>query len=447
MASASQEHTSQYDRSLSSSAHGGQGDSRGGPSKAPERLGDDASLEDHVREKAPAAALLTKKQKFKHHCKRFWWAYLIGSILFLAAFLPILFKVVIPVAVQRIIDNQEMPVLGGAFVAVSPTQLNISITSVLDSSLPANVDPVQLYMYNKETPEFSPFVNVTLPAMRVHGETNVVVTDQTVTVTNETELVTWFGEVFDQPTVTLSTRGDAEVRLGALRSTASIDKTIEVASLDKLKGFGIEHIQLIHPALENGTNIRGTLNLPNWGALTLGIGDLSLNLMSGDLRIGLITIYDVLISHGNNSRYFDGELYLDVLGRNFMTVVRNNAEALGAGSVRIDATGNATVVDGQHIGFIEAVLNRRRVTSLTPVVQLLGDLVGSLTTGSSVSIPDLLDEVLGNTTLVENALRHWPAAKLAADPAKRSLPSLQKDLLGPGMELLKLRLKAKLARL
>lgn len=343
------------------------------------------------------------------------------------------FLVIIPAIVQRILDNQPMNVTGGAFVALTPEKLNISITTSLDTPLPADIDPVTLFMYNKDTPTFSPFVNITLPPLHVDGETAIVLTDQTVTVTNETELISWFSNVFDQEKVTLSTRGDAAIHLGALHSNGHIEKTVEVNSLNKLKGFGIEHMQLMLPAKENGTNIQGTLNLPNWGALTLGIGNLSLNLMSGDLRIGLITIYDVYIPPGNNSRYFNGELYLDVLMQNIGTVLQSQSDALNEGNIQIDAIGNSTVVNGQNIRFIEAILNNRRVSSTIPVVKLAGDLIASFTNGSQVNLPELLDDVFGNSTLIEEVLSHWNTTNHGNSTAqvRRSLPAIRRSIFGP----------------
>ncbi|KAI0378165.1 hypothetical protein F5Y04DRAFT_164440 [Hypomontagnella monticulosa] len=434
MASAFREDTSHYEtHSPTASVHGGRGGDVEGTSNSPERRGDDASSADHVTEKAAVAAPVTKKEKFKRHCGRFWWWYLIGLIVFLAIFLPILFLVIIPAIVQRILDDQPMNVSGGAFIAITPEKLNISITTSLDTPLPADIDPVTLFMYNKDTPTFSPFVNVTLPSLHVDGETPIVLTDQTVTVTNETELISWFGDVFDQPKVTLSTRGDASIHLGKLHSNGHIEKTVEVNSLNKLKGFGIEHMQLMLPAKDNGTNIQGTLNLPNWGALTLGIGNLSLNLMSGDLRIGLITIYDVLIPPGNNSRFFNGELYLDVLMQNIGTVLQSQSDALNEGNIQIDATGNATVVNGQNIRFIEAVLNKRRVTSTIPVVKLASDLIASFTNGTEVNLPALLDDVFGNSTLIEEVLSHWNTTGNSNSTAqvRRSLPSIRRSVFGP----------------
>lgn len=346
---------------------------------------------------------------------------------------------IIPALVQKIINDQPMPISGGAFIVLSPDKLNVSITTTLNTPLPADIDPVTLFMYNKDTPTFSPFVNVTLPPLHVDGQTEIVISEQTVTITNETELITWFGEVFDQPTVKVSTRGDATVHLGKLHSSAHIEKTVEVNSLNKLSGFGIEHMQLLLPALDNGTNIQGTLNLPNLGALSLGIGNLSLNLLAGDVRLGLITVYDVYLPHGNNSKYFNGELFLDVLLQNFGTILTSQEDALNNGNIQIDATGNATVVNGEHIRYLEAILNNRRVSSTIPVTKLLGDLISSFTNGSDVSLPTLFDDIFGNSTFIEEVLTHWNTTGNSTTATKRSLPFARR---GPGaLSLLKLGMK------
>lgn len=57
------------------------------PSGTVER--DDASSTDMVNEKTPKETL-TKRQKMKRHCGRFKWWYLVGVIIFLAIFLPLL---------------------------------------------------------------------------------------------------------------------------------------------------------------------------------------------------------------------------------------------------------------------------------------------------------------------------------------------------------------------
>ncbi|KAK8117337.1 uncharacterized protein PG998_005618 [Apiospora kogelbergensis] len=358
---------------------------------------DDVSTDDHVQEKVAPAATLTKKQKFKRHCGRFKWC----------------FMVILPAIVQRIVDDQSLPIKGGAFLCLSPTQMMISLETSLKTPLAARIDPLTMFLYNKATPEFSPFVNLTLPAQRLDGETPIVVTNQTVTITNDTELITWFNDVWDKPQTELSVRGDSTVHLGALHSKVHLEKTVAVNSLNQLQGFGIEELSLILPPLADGRNVRGTLNLPNWGSLTLGLGNVSLNLMAGDVRIGLITIYDVLIPPGNNTREFDGRLYLDQLMGNLGAVLSAQGEALNQGMIQIDATGNATIINGQHIPFVEAILRKKRVTSKIGVFTLLGDVINSLSQGGGGngtgggSLVDLVGDTFGNSTLLSQALHHW----------------------------------------
>ncbi|KAK6838121.1 hypothetical protein PG987_006402 [Apiospora arundinis] len=374
---------------------------------------DDISTDDHVQEKVAPGATLTKRQKFKRHCGRFKWWYVAGNIIFLAILLPLIFMVILPAIVQRIVNDQSLPIKGGAFLCLSPSQMMISLETSLKTPLAAQIDPLTMFLYNRATPEFSPFVNLTLPPQRLDGETPIIVTNRTVTITNQTELITWFNEVWDKPQTELSVRGDSTVHLGALHSKVHLEKTVEVNSLNQLNGFGIEELSLVLPPLEDGRNVRGTLNLPNWGSLTLGLGNVSLNLMAGDMRIGLITIYDVLIPPGNNTREFDGHLYLDQLMSNLGAVLSAQGEALNQGMIQIDATGNATVVNGQHIPFVEAILNKKRVTSKIGVFTLLGDVINSLTRGNGAngtsggSLVDLVGDTFGNSTLLSQALHHW----------------------------------------
>ncbi|KAK7937202.1 uncharacterized protein PG986_014070 [Apiospora aurea] len=383
---------------------------------------DDSSTDDHVQDKAPPAAVVTRKQKFKRHCGRFKWWYVAGTIIFLAIFLPILFLVILPAIVQRIVDDQGLPIKDGAFLCLSPTQMMISLETSLKTPLAARIDPLTMFLYNKETPEFSPFLNLTLPEQKLDGETAIVVTNRTVAITDEKELITWFDSVWDKPQTELSVRGDSTVHLGALHSKVHLEKTVEVNSLNQLSGFGIEDLSLILPPLDDGRNVRGTLNLPNWGSLTLGLGNVSLNLMAGDVRIGLITIYDVMIPPGNNTREFDGRLFLDQVAANLGAVLASQGEALNQGMIQIDATGNATVVNGKHIPFVEAILNKKRVTSKIGVFTLLGDVIDSLTnsqqaagngtatSGNGGSLVDLVGDTFGNSTLLSQALQHWKNA-------------------------------------
>jgi len=116
---------------------------------------------------------------------------------------------------------------------MSPTQLNVTIHTELDTPLPARLDPMTLHLYNSETPEYSPFLALQLPETHTNHLTELNIESQVVTISNETELIKWFSSVFDDRNTTLSNRGDTTVHLGALHYDVHLDKTVAMPGLNK----------------------------------------------------------------------------------------------------------------------------------------------------------------------------------------------------------------------
>ncbi|KAI1828345.1 hypothetical protein F4861DRAFT_178720 [Xylaria intraflava] len=420
------------------------------PPDAPGGHDDEVSSIDHVQEKPVPVVPLTRWQKIKQHLGRFKWWYAGVALIILIILLPLIFTKIIPAITQDIVNQQKLPVIQGTFQALSPTQLSVTLQTQLDTPLAATLDPTTLFVYNKDTPEFSPFINITLPKLNVDHKTPVLVTNQTVDITNQTELIKWFNEVFEQPTTELSVKGKTTVHLGALKMGATIEKTIAAASLNQLSGFGIQELQLVYPPKPDGRNIKGTLNLPNSGVLTLGLGNLTLNLYSGDIRLGFVTVYDVILPPGNNTRNYDGQLYLDELVPNIGAILDSQSSSLADGNLVLRATGNATVVDGVHIPYVEQVLNDKSLNSTISVIKLLSDVIGSFSNGDA-SLGDLLGDTVGNSTFIEGLLDNWKAAgglngtMSPQKAARRSTPRTIKA--SASKSLLKMGLKLALAKL
>lgn len=309
----------------------------------------------------------------------------------------------------------------------------LSLNTSLNTPLPVTIDELPLYLYNKNTTPFTPFVTLTLASQRVSGDTPAVITNQTVEVGNKTELVKWFNSVFDQDDVELSVRADPTIHLGALKSTPRLDKTITLPGLNSLKGFGIRDLTVMLPP-RDGNNIKGNLNLPNPGILALDIGNLSLNLFSGTTRLGLVTLYDLTLPSGNNTRYFDGNIFLDAIVPNLGAILASQAAPLGRGVIELNATGNATIVNGQHIDYLEEVLNAKKLTFSISIVTLISEFLSGLVnsgsggTGTGSSIIDVLGDVLGNSTFLTNAIDHWnlTAAARRAGAGANSIEDLTK---------------------
>lgn len=435
------------------SIHGVGGDATEGPSNAPERNSDDASLVGHVQEKTAPGVPLTKKQKVKRHCGRFRWWYLGAGLILLIILLPLLFTEIIPAITQAIVDSQELPIIGGTFQALTPTSLSVTLETQLDTPLPADLDPTTLYVYNKDTPDYSPFLNITLPKLHVNHKTPVMVLNQTVSVTNETELVKWLNQVFDLSKVNLSVKGKSRVHLGALKMTANIAKTIEAGALNYLEGFGITSLRLIFPPKEDGHNIKGSLNLPNAGVLTLGLGNLTLDLYSGDINLGFVNLYDVVLPPGNNSVSFDGQLYLKELVPNLGAILDSQSGPLADGNIELRATGNATMVNGVHIGYVEKVLNNKKLVATVPVIKLVSDVISSFSASGEASLSDLLADTVGNSTFIEGLLENFNTTlnahgtKVPAKKLGRSTHGSRTIKAPATKSLLKMGLKLALAKL
>lgn len=69
---------------------GGRGEGVEDDADAARSQTDNASSVDHVDDKQPPAPVLTKKEKVKRHCGRFWWWYLIAGAILLVILLPLL---------------------------------------------------------------------------------------------------------------------------------------------------------------------------------------------------------------------------------------------------------------------------------------------------------------------------------------------------------------------
>ncbi|KAF5025484.1 hypothetical protein F66182_2389 [Fusarium sp. NRRL 66182] len=408
---------------------------------------DRASSNDHGRDKNAVPAL-TRRQKLKANFKRFKWWYLLGLIVFVSILLPILFKIIIPAIIQDILNSQELPVEAGTLQVLTPTQINMSLLTFLDTPLGVKLKPVDLCLHNNDTSPISSFLKLHLPEQHISHKTEVVIMNQTLLVTNETELLIWFNRFFDQPTVELSLQAEPEIHLGALKYNRSLQKTIEIPSLNHLDGFGLRDLEFMLQPNRTKFNIKGHLNIPNSGVLTLGLGNLTFNLESGETRLGLVHLYDVHLKPGDNLVPFDGNFFFQELVPNLSDILDSQKGPLGNGYMELNATGNSTVAGGKHIKYIEGVLNKKHIRFRVPVVTLLTDVARGLLDAHQGSLLDAFGGAVGNATLFEQLLGHWEGG----NQEKAGEASLTRDLMRRGkggkswmLNLLRLGLRAKRA--
>jgi hypothetical protein len=291
------------------------------------------------------------------------------------------FLKVVPALAQRIVDDTNLPIYEGSIKALSDTQVSVGLRTALDvpAGLTVSLDGFVLYLYNSDSEGFNPYTSVSLSPETVKGHTVISIQDQVVDIGNRTELNKWLQRTLSNKTSDISVRGDTTAHLGALKAPIHLEKTVSINGLNELAGVKLNSLRIVLPPEADGSNLIGNFTLPNWSPLTMGLGNLTFNTMAGDTIIGNATILNVELPPGNSTREFRGQIFLDVLIANIGKVISSQTDVLRTGNIVVGITGNSTIVNGEHITYLENVLNNVRIDTPVPIIQALGDLLDSVT--------------------------------------------------------------------
>lgn len=302
------------------------------------------------------------------------------------------FLVIVPALAQRLVDDADLPINGGSIIAVSDDAVKIGLETSLSvpGGLTVKLDPFELWLYNKNATEFQPWSMVPMEQWTVSGKTDISIKDQVVGVGNRSELNIWLSDMLYNKESQISARGNTTAHLGALGFDVKLDKTVAVDGLWSLEGYNLRDSRLLLPPREDGVNIVGNMTLPNWSILDIGLGNLTFNAWAGDFLLGNVAVFNVFLEPGNTTLPFEGQLFLDTIFENLVDILGSQTTALTAGSLEIGISGNSTMVDGEHITYLESVLNEAHFFSRVPITQLLTDFLAGVGDGS-VKLEGLLD--------------------------------------------------------
>lgn len=313
------------------------------------------------------------------------------------------FLKIIPAVAQAIVNNTELPIYNGSIKALSNDQVLIGLETALDvpAGLTVTLDGFELFLYNSDTEGgISPYTSVNLPGQSVNGHTVIQIANQIVNVGNRTELNKWLTKTVYNKTTDISVVADTTAHLGAIRAPIHLQNTVTIDALDKLDGVRLDSVRIVLPPEADGTNLIGNFTLPNWSPLTMGLGNLTFNAWAGDVIIGNATLLDVELPPGNSTRSFRGQIFIDVLVGNLGRIISSQAGAIASGNLLVGISGNSSIVAGEHITYLEDVLNNIRIDTEVPLIQALGDLLDSVSgddpTLDLSGIVGLLGQFLGS---------------------------------------------------
>lgn len=192
----------------------------------------------------------------------------------------------------------------------------------------------------------------------------------------------------------ISLRGSTTLHFGALSAPIEIKKSVTIAGLNHLQGFSLGAPRMVLPAEPDGTNLEGNLTLANPGAVAIKFGNLAFNVSVAGIYIGNLSISDVLLAHGNNTVPFRGQLLLDTVVSNINTILGSSTGGAN-GTVDMAISGGTCLVDGQHITYIENVLDATTLHATISLQKLLTDgLSGVMGTNSTSNLGEAVNDIL-----------------------------------------------------
>jgi hypothetical protein len=228
------------------------------------------------------------------------------------------FLVIFPAIAQRLVDNANLPIHWASIMSPSPDGVIYSMDASLKVPAGVTVDlkPMNLSLFTPDTGPKDPYIQVSLPEYHLKGNTNVTIINQTATIQNQTEFVNFLTSAVNSENFTLSAAGGTAAYLGILKADIKLNKNVELAGLNSLNGFSFVSAAIELPAEADGTNLKGSVILPNPSIVTfelvrlfplgprtflhtdIGQGNVTLNMIVGGIIVGSGRLYNVVLSPG-----------------------------------------------------------------------------------------------------------------------------------------------------
>ncbi|KAJ5135031.1 uncharacterized protein N7515_004309 [Penicillium bovifimosum] len=350
---------------------------------------------------------LKKREKIQRHWKRFWCLHLFVTIIFLAILLPILFLVIIPAISQSVVNKSDLVLVNASVLNPRPDKIELTLLSALDLklALPVRIDPITLDLYVRDVggPE-DHWGQAHLDGKVIRGNTTLGVNNVETPLTNGTTWESYVRNVVFKKETPLSVRGTTMSYLGVIKSKVTMDKDIMSPVLDQFKGFGISDSGLIAP-LEDGTNLVGNASLPNPSVLTLDIGEILLDVKSGNIVIGNVTLKDVTLKPGPNVFPVNGILDISTMLDNIGPIIASQASAIKTGNLALDTVTRSVKWNNTLVPYYTNVMKDLTLTANVPIADLLKNTIHNLL-NSNKKLSDVIGgeggNLLGNLTKIKD---------------------------------------------
>ncbi|KAK6530573.1 hypothetical protein TWF281_007416 [Arthrobotrys megalospora] len=317
-----------------------------------------------IENAGPAELQATRGQRFKRHCGRRWWIYLIATLLvILAVVLGIIFGA-IPKIAQNSVNDSTLQVDAIAITNPSNERFTLSMNSTAHSHSPvsAHFSPqtFEMYLPPADGQQIVPFMTLSVGRLDIKDTLTINVSDVVTEILDKPAYDDFSSQVLKNEKLSLGIRSNPEVNVGAIKFKVDYQKTVELMGLNGLKGIKLFNPEVLETPMEDGTNMVTDGIIPNPSSFTLQVGDLTVDISVGPQPLGWSVVKDLTLYPGDNHV----KIYNHINPR--LLDVPIFVASLQAPNTNITLTANSTVFNGEHISWLEKPLHEA-----PPVIAIL----------------------------------------------------------------------------
>lgn len=289
--------------------------------------------------------------RMKNHCRKFWWCdLLLIAIITLIIVLPIIF-VAIPKKAQHDLNDSTLEVKEQDVTSPSPDGIHLKLVTVAKSG--SSFHPtIEAFRAGLSLEGQEPFIYIDVPETKAEAETDIVV-ESDLKFASKDQFINYNKAVMGSETLTVYMDGKTKIHQKGLSAIdVNYNKKVTMKGLNKLSGLSISDIKILSgksEILSDGSNMIGTVHIPNPSVYTIELGNVTMNLAVDGKSIGTSLLPDMTLKPGNNSLPMQSKT--DQLG-----VVSIITSKYKNGILPLEISGNSSIYNGEHLEYYEAAI-------------------------------------------------------------------------------------------
>lgn len=296
------------------------------------------------------------KGRLKNHYRKFWWCdCLVLVVVVLVIVLPLIF-VGIPNIAQNAINKSTLEVTSQEVTSPTSDSVQLQMDTVIrsDSSFHPTIDGFRAALSLKDQP---PFVHIDIPQTKSESETKVTV-NQDVKFDSLDAFTGYTKAVLASDTYEVFLNGKTTLHLSGLPSMdVDYNKVVTLKGLNKLNGLNITDLKILsgqNEILPDGSNLIGTVHIPNPSVMTLDLGNVTMDLSVDNESIGYTLIPNLILKPGDNQLPMQSHVeQLTILS----LVQSKYKDAI----LPLDIVGNSSISNGQHLTYYEDAIKGNQI--------------------------------------------------------------------------------------